>query len=256
MEPVISLAAEPLFHIGTMPITNTLIVAWVIVLLVVVTVMMASRRYRAVPRGVQNLLEVVFEGALSFMTTITGSREKSRRFFPVVMTIFLFVILSNWVEIVPGLGSIGLWAEHEGKRVLIPFIRSSSADLNVTLALAIASVVATQIIGIASLGLFKYAGKFFVAPWKSPYLVGTFVGILELISECAKMVSFSFRLFGNIFAGEVLLLVVGFLAPYLVPLPFLFLEILVGFVQALVFSMLTLVFMTMAATPHEEHAEH
>lgn len=256
MAPTISLAAEPLFHLGTFPVTNTLVVAWVIALLVIGTVLITSRRYRAVPRGMQNFFELVFEGALSFMTTITGSREKSQKFFPVVMTIFLFVILSNWVEVVPGLGSIGIWGEHHGERVLIPFIRSSSADLNVTLALAIASVVATQIIGIMSLGLFQYAGKFFVAPWKKPYLVGTFVGFLELISECAKMVSFSFRLFGNIFAGEVLLLVVGFLVPYLVPLPFLFLEIFVGFVQALVFSMLTLVFMTMAVTPHEEHAEH
>lgn len=253
MEPVISLAAEPLFYIGDFPITNTLVVAWVIILAVILVVLSASRRYKEAPGGLQNFLETVLEGALNFMTSVTGSKEKSRKFFPIVMTIFLFVILSNWVEIVPGLGSIGLWGMHHGKKVLIPFIRSSSADLNVTLAIAIISVVSTQIIGIASLGLSKYAGKFLVAPWKKPYFVGTFVGALELISEAAKLVSFSFRLFGNIFAGEVLLLVVGFLAPYIIPLPFLFLEIFVGFIQALVFSMLTLVFMTMAVAEHEEH---
>ena len=105
------------------------------------------------------------------------------------------------------------------------------------------------------LGVGHYAGKFFVAPWKKPYFIGTFVGILEFISEFSKVISFAFRLFGNIFAGEVLLLVVGTLVPFIVPLPFLALEIFVGFVQALVFSMLTLVFLTGATTAHGE-AEH
>lgn len=117
-----------------------------------------------------------------------------------------------------------------------------------TLALAIISVMAAQILGIAAIGVGKYAGKFFVSPLHKPYVVGTFVGVLELVSEVAKLISFSFRLFGNIFAGEVLLMVMLFLVPYLVPLPFLFLELFVGFVQALVFSMLTLVFLKMAAT--------
>ena len=207
----------------------------------------------AVPKGAQNLLESIFEFALKTMNSVTGSRALSYKFFPVVMTIFLFVLLSNLIEIVPGLGTIGLWETDHGKEVLVPFIRSASADLNVTLAIAVVSVLATQILGIAALGAFKYAGKFIVPPWKPPYVVGTFVGALELVAEAAKVVSFSFRLFGNIFAGEVLLTVALFLVPYLVPLPFLFLEIFVGLVQAVVFSMLTLVFMKMAVTGHEEH---
>jgi len=117
-----------------------------------------------------------------------------------------------------------------------------------TIALAIVSVMAAQFLGIAAIGIRKYAGKFFVSPFHKPYFVGTFVGLLELVSEAAKIISFSFRLFGNIFAGEVLLMVMLFLVPYIVPLPFLFLELFVGFVQALVFSMLTLVFFKMAAT--------
>ena len=164
------------------------------------------------------------------------------------MTIFLFVILSNWIELIPGLGTVGINEIHAGKTVLIPFMRSASADLNVTLALALISVFTIQFMGIAAIGVSKYAGKFFVSPFHKPYFIGTFVGVLELISECAKIVSFSFRLFGNIFAGEVLLIVMLNLVPFFVPLPFLFLELFVGFIQALVFAMLTLVFLKMAVT--------
>ncbi len=252
----ISLAAEPIFHIGTFPITNTLIMAWAVVAVLLLLAFSVRRKLSTVPKGAQNLLEWVFEQALTLMDSVTGSRALSYKFFPVVMTIFLFVLVSNLIEVVPGLGTIGLREMHEGHSVIVPFIRSSSADLNTTLAIAITSVLATQIMGIAVLGAAKYAGKFLVPPWKSPYVVGTFVGLLELIAECAKIVSFSFRLFGNIFAGEVLLTVALFLVPYIVPLPFLFLELFVGLVQAVVFSMLTLVFMKMAVTDHEGHEKH
>lgn len=248
----ISLAPEALFHIGDMPFVNTLPMVWIVILILVLITIAVRVRLRRIPKGLQNFIESVFEAALGLMDSVTGDRKLSYRFFPVVMTIFLFVLLSNLIEVVPGLGTIGIYGMHNGHEVLIPFIRSSSADLNVTLAIAIVSVLATQIMGIAALGIFKYAGKFFVAPWKSPYIVGTFVGLLELIAEAAKLVSFSFRLFGNIFAGEVLLIVMLFLVPYIVPLPFLFLEIFVGLVQAVVFSMLTLVFMKMAVTDHAE----
>lgn len=248
----ISLAPEALFHIGDFPFVNTLPMAWLVILVLVALALVVRGRLRTVPKGAQNLVEWLFEAALKLMDSITQSRALSYKFFPVVMTIFLFVFLSNLIEIVPGLGTIGLWEIHHGKEVLVPFIRSSSADLNVTLAIAIISVLATQIMGIAVLGGVKYAGKFLIPPWKPPYVVGTFVGLLELVAEAAKVVSFSFRLFGNIFAGEVLLTVALFLVPYIVPLPFLFLEIFVGLVQAVVFSMLTLVFMKMATMGHEE----
>ena len=264
----ISLAAEPIFHIGSFPVTNTLMVAWVIVLFLILVVFLTRRKLREVPRGLQNVVETVIEGALNFMETITGDRKQAKKFFPIVFTIFIFVILSNWIEIVPGLGTIGLWEEHGGEKILIPFIRSSSADLNLTLAIAIFSVLSTQIFGIAALGFSKYGGKFlpFKGLFKIKYgflpapsfngFIAFFAGFLELIAEVAKFVSFSSRLFGNIFAGEVLLLVVSFLVPYIVPLPFLFLEIFVGFVQALVFAMLTLVFLKMAVTGHEVEEAH
>lgn len=251
----ISLAAEPIFHLGSFPVTNTLLVAWVVIAFLLVIAVITKKRLATIPRGIQNVVEVVFEAMLKFMDPVTGARELSMKFFPIVATIFIFVLFSNLIEIVPGLGTIGLREVHEGREILVPFIRSSSADLNVTLAIAVISVFSTQILGIAALGFFKYAGKFIVPPWKSPYIVGTFVGLLELIAEMAKVVSFSFRLFGNIFAGEVLLTVISFLVPYIVPLPFLFLEIFVGFIQAVVFSMLTLVFLKMAVTSHEAH-EH
>ncbi len=250
----ISLAAEPIFHIGTFPITNTLLMAWLLIAIFIIGIILIRKNFSKIPHGLQNLIEVIFEFALQTMDSVTGSRALSYKAFPVVTTIFLFVLLSNLIEIVPGLGTIGLWETHEGKRILVPFIRSSSADLNVTLAIALISVISTQLVGIFVIGARHYAGKFFVAPWTPPYFVGTFVGLLELVAEFAKIISFSFRLFGNIFAGEVLLTVVLFLAPYIVPLPFLGLEIFVGFIQAVVFSMLTLVFMKMAMTAHEEAA--
>ncbi len=244
----ISLAAEPIFHIGKFTVTNTLLMSWSIMAFLFVVVAVTRKKLKTVPVGLQNMVELGVEKLLNFMESVTGDRREAKKFFPLVATIFIFVILSNWLEIVPGLGTIGIWEELHGERVLIPFIRSASADLNVTLAIAVISVFSIQIFGIMALGVFKYAGKFI--SFKGP--IEFFVGILELISEVAKIISFSFRLFGNIFAGEVLLTIVLFLVPYLVPLPFLFLEIFVGFIQALVFSMLTLVFLKVATTSHEE----
>lgn len=249
----ISLAAEPLFHINEFPITNTLIVSLVITMGLILFSLVFRPFIRQVPSGIQNFIELVIAGALDFIESVIQDRKQAYRFFPLVFSIFLFILLSNWIELAPGLGSIGIWEHHHGEEILIPFIRSSSADMNVTLAIALIAMIMVQIYGTLALGFSEYAQKFFVSPFKQPYFIGTFVGLLELISEFAKIVSFSFRLFGNIFAGEVLLLVVGFLIPYLIPLPFLFLEVFVGFIQALVFSMLTLVFLKNAVTSHAEH---
>jgi F-type H+-transporting ATPase subunit a len=176
------------------------------------------------------------------MTTVTGDKEKTKKFFPLIATFFLFILFSNWMGILPGVGSIGIWEEGEHGRILIPLFRSTNSDINMTMALAMISVIATQIFGVSIVGFFKYFSRFI--SFKGP--IDFIVGLLELVAEIAKIISFSFRLFGNIFAGEVLLMVIFFLIPLVVPLPFLFLEIFVGFVQALVFSMLTLVFLTVA----------
>lgn len=245
----ISLAAEPLFLLGTFPVTNTLVMAMLVSAVLMVLGVIAGRRVALLPAGgIAHGMEAAVDGLLGFIDSVTHDRERSVKFFPYVATIFFFVILSNWIELVPGLGTIGIWGEHYGETILIPFIRSASADLNVTIAVALFSVVVTQIIGVRMVGGAAHVGKFI--SFKSP--IAFFVGLLELVSEFAKVISFSFRLFGNIFAGEVLLLVVASLVPYLVPLPFLFLELFVGFVQALVFAVLTLVNLNMAA----QHAAH
>ena len=143
----------------------------------------------------------------------------------------------------------GGWPRHElkgGEDILVPLLRPANADLNMTLAMAMISVIAAQIFGIITLGIFKHTGKYL--NFKSPILF--VVGLLELVGEVAKMVSFSFRLFGNIFAGEVLLTVIAFLLPIVAPLPFYGLELFVGLIQALVFMMLTAVFIKSAVTSH------
>lgn len=213
---------------------------------IVLAVVFRSRQLTSVPRGLQNVLETIVEGALDFITSITGNREQANKFFALVVTIFFFVLFSNWFGLLPGVGSIGLNEVEEGRTVLVPFFRSASADLNGTLAIALVSVIGTQIFGIATIGIFKHAAKYI--NFRSPVMF--FVGILEAVSELARVISFSFRLFGNVFAGEVLLIVVLFLVPFIAPLPFLFLEVFVGIVQALVFALLTLVFLTMAVTDH------
>lgn len=249
----ISLAAEKVLEVSGFPITNTLLMSWMAMVVLVLLSVIATRKIRAVPKGAQNLLEAIMEFLLNLIDSITHNRTHSIKFFPLVATIFLFIVTSNWMGLLPGIGTVGFHEESHGEEIFVPLLRSTNSDLNNTLALAIISVVVIQVFGIIFIGFFKYAGKFFVSPLKKPYFVGTFVGILELVSEVSKMISFSFRLFGNIFAGEVLLVVVSLIVPYLVPLPFMFLELFVGFIQGLVFSMLTLVFLTTAVAEHGEH---
>ena len=245
----ISIAAEKLFDLFGFPVTNSLLTTWVVVLFFVLLVQFKIRgKIALIPSGIQNFLELVIEGVLGLMENVLGSREKAEKYFPLIATFFIFIVFSNWFGIFPGFGSIGIYEEIHGHDVLIPFFRSGAADLNMTLALAIISVLSVQIAGILAIGFFKHTKKYFTL--KNP--IDAFVGILEFVAEFAKMMSFSFRLFGNVFAGEVLLIITGFLVPFVIPLPFLFLEVFVGFMQALVFTMLTLVFLGMAVVEHGE----
>lgn len=248
----ISLTAEKLFQLGSLPVTNTTVMTVAVSALIIGTSLVLKSKLKTVPKGFQNIVEYVFEAFLNLTESITQNKKQTQKIFPLIMTLFIFIILSNWVELLPGLGTIGLREAHEGKAVLIPFLRSSSADLNMTLALSLIAVFSIQFAGIATIGAVKYGKKFFISPLREPYVIGTFVGLLELIGEFTKIISFSFRLFGNIFAGEVLLMVILNLVPYVLPLPFLLMEIFVGFIQALVFAMLTLVFIKMA-TVEAEH---
>jgi F-type H+-transporting ATPase subunit a len=247
----ISIAAEKLFSIGTFPVTNALLVGTIISGLLMFFFIRLTGKLQTVPKGFQNFIEAIFDFLLNLIENVTHDKKQAQQFFPLVATIFLFVLLSNWAGLLPGLGTVGIHGEHNGHHAVIPILRSTSADLNFTLALSIIVVMAVQFAGMVALGIGRYAGKFFISPFHKPYVVGTFVGILELISEIGKVISFTFRLFGNVFAGEVLLLVMLHLVPFILPLPFIFLEVFVGFIQALVFAMLTLVFLKMATVEME-----
>ena len=245
----VSIAAESLFHIGNFPITNAFLMTLVGSVLILSLALLLKGKLVMVPKGFQNIVEVFVETFYNLTLEVTQDKKLAIIIFPLIATIFLFILFSNWLGLLPGMGTVGL--HHEGHSI-IPFIRSASADLNTTLALSIITIFSVQFIGIGTIGVVKYGKKFFVNPFHKPYLVGTFVGLLELLSEATRMISFSFRLFGNIFAGEVLLMVMLHLVPYVLPVPFLLIEVFVGIIQALVFSLLALVFMKMA-TLEAEH---
>jgi F-type H+-transporting ATPase subunit a len=238
----ISLRAEEIFHIGNFPVTNSVLLAAIALVVLVVFAIILRRGLKMIPGGVQNIAEIIIDGALGLMDSVLGDRRKSEKYLPVVFTVFLFILCSNWLGLLPGVGS---FVVRSGDGT-VPLLRSPAADLNFTLALALIAVTFANALGIAAVGLKGRLKTFF--NFKNP--IAFFVGILELISEFAKIISFSFRLFGNVFAGEVLLTIMAFLLPYLAPLPFMFLEIFVGFIQAFIFGMLTLVFISMATTLH------
>lgn len=238
----ISFSADTLFHLGQLAITNSLLTSLIGTLFIAVLFGLAGRYTALHPKSTFALaVESIFEAILGLIESITHSREKARRFFPLLATFFLFILINNWIGLLPGVGPITVVTDHGA----VPLFRGANADLNTTLALAVISVVATHAYAVKQLGLFSHLRKY-VSP--NPILL--FVGILEFISEFAKMVSFSFRLFGNIFAGEVLLVVIGVVAPIIAPLPFFGLELFVGLVQALVFTMLTLVYLEVATSDH------
>ena len=245
----ISIKAETLFHLGVFNFTNSYLLSLIVMGIFVSLTIWLKDKLALIPGKMQSILELLTEQILQLMDTILGSRFLSEKYFPLVATIFLFVLLSNWLGLLPGTGSLGLTHEiykhGETEHVLIPLLRAPTRDLTFTIALAVISIIAINFFGFVALGFKQHAGKFF--NFKNP--IYTFVGILELISEFVKIISFSFRLFGNVFAGEVLLIIIGFLGPYFLPLPFLFLEVFVGFIQAFIFAMLTLVFVGMSVSP-------
>lgn len=244
--PHIEIAAEKLFEIMGLPITNTLIMGWVVVALLAILGVLIFRKTAIIPKGLQNIFEILIESLLGLMESVFSSREKAEKYLPLIATIFIFILLANWLGILPGVGSLGFFEEKGEEKIFVPFLRSPASDLNFTLALALIAVFMVNILGVTAIGFFKHFSRFL--SFKGP--IDFFVGVLEFISEIAKMISFSFRLFGNVFAGEVLLIITGFLAPFLVPVPFLLLEIFVGFIQALVFAMLTTVFISIATSQH------
>ena len=310
----IQLPAEPVLANQLFPgfyLTNTMVTTWLAIIVLVVVSLLATRRMKEVPTGLQNLVEVIVEFFLNLSESIAGA-DKARRFLPLVLTIFLFIMVANWMGILPGYGTIGriespedvihhahdkaekagkhlnleevklqvfdgdggfgilplgsydaemTAAEYEEKHsagegkqagLLVPFLRSANTEVNTTLAIAIVAMVMVHFWGFTTLGVLGHVGKFLDFS-KGP--IGFFVGILEGIGEIARLISFTFRLFGNIFAGEVLLIAMAFLMPIVGIIPFLGLELFVGVIQAFIFAMLTLVFASLATISHsaEDH---
>lgn len=239
------LKAEELWSFFGVPITNSLLMTWVAMAVLFVFVFFVSRSISLKPGGTQTVLEWGIEGGMTYIAETLEDAKLAKRFFPLLATLFLFILAINELAFVPGVGSAGFFGEHG----FTPLLRPSATDLNTTLALTVISVVTIEISGILALGLFRYGGKFinFTSP------INFVVGLIELVSELARFVTFSFRLFGNIFAGEVLIAIIAMFVPYVLPAPFILFEMFVGFVQAVIFSLLTLFFIKLAITP--AHAE-
>lgn len=263
------LAAEPIFHIASFPVTNTLInstLTMVGFVVFAIVIGFAVRKYKnAAPQGVLNFFESILETLFGYFDSVTRDRKKTIQFLPLIGSLFLFILVSNWIGLLPGIGSIGRYLMHEGHVELIPVFRPANTDLNMTLAMSLIAVITSHFVGIGVIGFFKYANKFIklgdlwhAARSMNPIKILTagiefLVGFLEIISEVAKVLSLSLRLFGNIFAGEVLLTVLAGILPVFLPLPFMALELIVGIVQATVFSMLALVYLTIATTEVTSH---
>ncbi|GMU25570.1 F0F1 ATP synthase subunit A [Patescibacteria group bacterium] len=263
----IPLFAEPIASIGGFRITNAFINATFLSAALIAFAFFFRAKISLIPGRLQTGLEMLFELLLNTFDQVTGDPAKTRRFFPFVATLFFFILLSNWLGLLPGTGSLGIYQLHEGNVELIPILRSAAADLNLTLALALLSVVTSHVVGMLTVGFFVHWNKFIQLGtlWqalKTKNILTIFtaiielgVGLIELISEAAKVLSLSLRLFGNIFAGEVLITVLSSILAFILPLPFMGLELIVGVVQATVFSMLTLVYLSML-TEQPTHDEH
>ncbi len=242
----VSLKAETLGHILGFPITNSLLMTWLVMVLLIAFAYFFGRSLKMIPGKLQAAIEWGFEGAYAYIAETFESDALAKRFFPLIATIFLFILVGNELEFFPGVGSIGFFHGTE----FAPLLRAPAADLNFTLALTFIAFFTIEITGIAVLGGLKYASRF--VNLKSP--VGFAVGLIEIVSNLGRLVSFSFRLFGNIFAGEVMILVAGFFLPYLLPVPLIGFEMFIGAIQALVFAMLTMFFIKLSITdPHEAH---
>ncbi len=262
--------AETVFHVGNFPITNALLTSWLAVLIIIFLSVKLRLSLKKVPGKFQLAFETLYDGGLSLIDQVTGDRKITEKVFPISLTIFVFVLVNNWLGLIPGIGSIGQVVMEHGEPTLVPYLRGGTADINTTLALSIFAVVAANIFGIITVGLWKSFNKFinlkalgqiFTKVRKDPTIIIVapitfFVGLIEIIGEIAKVASLAFRLFGNVFAGEVLLSAMAAIFAYILPLPFMFLEVLVGAIQALIFAILTTVYFTIAAQDHDHDEEH
>ena len=218
------------YPFGALPVTNTLLASWLTGAVLIALFALAARRVQLVPTGLQNVAELICEYATRFIEGLVG-KENEKRFFPIVMTVFLFVLFNAWLSLVPGFESLKLNG--------VSLLRSASTDINVPLMLALLCVISIEYWGFRARGL-SYLKTF--CDFSRHGVLSPFVGVLELLSHSVRVVSFTFRLFGNMLAGVVLTGVVLFLVPLVVPSLFYALEAWFGLVQALIFAGLTAIF--------------
>jgi F-type H+-transporting ATPase subunit a len=267
----IQITPEVIFNIGPFPITNTLIGTWISIILLMLFFFLGTRRRDLIPSGMQNAVEWIVEYLLNLTESVSG-KVKAKRFFPLVASFFIFILFCNLLDVIPGVDTIGtvnlealrlahlsaptsffLTGAYSDK--LTPWVRPGTSDLNLTLALALVSVIVTQVLGFMALGPKQQLGKYFNFKalrhgFQGP--IEFFVGLIELVTELSRILSFSFRLFGNIFAGSAVLAVFAWLLPFIADAVFIPLELFVAFVQALIFALLTLVFLEIGTTSHEQ----
>ncbi len=238
-------------------ITNTMLSSWITMLVLVALFFLGTRKMKLVPGRLQSLLEGIIEGLLGFADSVVG-KGKTRAVFPLVATIFLYVLFNAWLSLLPIYEFLGFTGDGHLEKTLL---RNPNTDINVPLSIALFAFVAIEFWGMRYVGFTKYVGQFlnFSSLRRGKIFMGLidlFVGGLEMLSHMIRIISFTFRLFGNMTAGFILLLVASFLIPFVFSVVFYGLEILVGFVQALIFAGLTLVFAAIAMTAHgEEHTE-
>lgn len=262
--PEIKLAPDVIFNIGPLPVTNTLFATWITIIVLAAITFFATRRQDLIPRGMQNFAEWAVESLLGLVESVAG-KERGKKFFPLVATFFIFILFANLLDILPGVDTIGwvnltaiqqahlappasifLFGIYSNK--IVPWLRPATTDLNLTIGMALVSVIVTQFFGFSMLGAKHYLGRFF--KFTSP--INFYVGLLELVSEIARTISLSFRLFGNIFAGTIVLAIFALLLPVIGGVIFIPFELFVAFLQAFIFALLTLVFLQIA-TSEEEH---
>jgi F-type H+-transporting ATPase subunit a len=270
----IQIQPEVIFYIGPLPVTNTLIGTWISIIALLLIFFFGTRRRNLIPSGMQNVVEWIVEYLLNLTEGVSG-KVKAKKFFPLVATFFIFILFCNLLDVLPGVDTIGtvnleaiklahlspptsifLFGDYSNK--LVPWVRPGTSDLNLTLAMALVSVIVTQIFGFYTLGAKVHLSKYF--NFKALFTHGVqgpiefFVGLIELVTELSRILSFSFRLFGNIFAGSAVLALFALLVPFFGEVIFIPLELFVAFVQALIFALLTLVFLEIATSSHE-HAQ-
>lgn len=246
-----SLKPEIIFGSSGIELTNTMVATIATDIVLVILVIIITKNIKKVPGTLQSMAELGLGYFYDLTEQISGKNTK--RIFPWFASFFIVIFFSNLIGLLPGFGTIGFFQNvpETGEKEFIPLLRAATSDFNTTLALATVSIVATHVIAVRTVGWKDYLSRYF--SFNPIYL---FVGLLEIVSEASKLFSLSFRLFGNIYAGEVVMTTISSLFAFVAPIPFILLEMIVALVQALVFAMLTMVFMSILATPHGEGAEH